>query len=302
MDSRERDASKYAVGREGIHDDKQTPQPGENRSQESSKEPSSQSEGEGKPDQEGENSSESSAENSAEGEDSQGQNGSSEQGREKGSSSSGGQKSAKSANTPQSSTPPPLVLESVANALTMGAGMLFKLIFYAVLILATLYALWRWWPQVVRFVKDMVRSWRDLLATLFGRRREKRPTVSEDMFQPRVWSFHEFLDPFMTGSAHQYSSKELIRYTFTALEAWARDRGCPRKTDQTANEFAQQVAENARPLSVSVRNLAELYGRAAYSENPISSGAVDQLAELWQLMRATQSLPTTDECAPMHSL
>ena len=71
--------------------------------------------------------------------------------------------------------------------------------------------------------------------------------------------FADFADPFATGTASRYSAAQLVQYSFEALEAWAREHGCPRQPDQTAYEFAQHLAAHRQNLEQGARQLAALY-------------------------------------------
>ena len=70
-----------------------------------------------------------------------------------------------------------------------------------------------------------------------------------------VW---EFPNPFDTGSARSWTAQELVRYTFAALQAWARERELGRQVGETAQEFAERVAGEVPPLEEGARRLAGL--------------------------------------------
>ena len=89
---------------------------------------------------------------------------------------------------------------------------------------------------------------------------------------------------FASGDAGRYTPEELVRYSFEALEAWARDNGWPRSTDQTAYEFARQLGAKFEPLAAPGRRLAELYSSAAYSAGRLPPASVEHLRSLWEAM------------------
>ena len=64
-----------------------------------------------------------------------------------------------------------------------------------------------------------------------GRRRKS--SRKKRARQPMWRRFADFSDPFAAGTAGRYPPEELVRYTFEALEAWARDNGQPRLPEQT---------------------------------------------------------------------
>ncbi len=97
--------------------------------------------------------------------------------------------------------------------------------------------------------KEIAQLWNDLLRMfdgLFGSRsRKPSPVTPGDALasvfeESTIRPFSIFPDPFREGSG--MNPKEVVAHTFAALEAWAEERGNRRATDQTAEEFARQLA------------------------------------------------------------
>ena len=105
-------------------------------------------------------------------------------------------------------------------------------------------------------------------------------TANEAKAAPR--SFAEFADPFAAGWAERWKHDELVRYTFAALEAWAREHGCPREPEQTPHEFADNVGDRSNRLKSHCRKMADLYSRAAYSSGTLPPTSTASLREFWQ--------------------
>jgi hypothetical protein len=78
----------------------------------------------------------------------------------------------------------------------------------------------------------------------------------------------------------------LVKYTFAALEAWARDHGSPRLPDVTPHEFARQIGSQFQPAAGGARTLADLYCRALYAQGDLAPDSLDQVRRLWQVMRS----------------
>jgi len=74
-------------------------------------------------------------------------------------------------------------------------------------------------------------------------------------------------------------------YTFQALEAFGRERGCPRADGQTPHEFATALGRVHPTLSRLALPLADWYGQLAYASRPAAPAATDPLKQLWQGMR-----------------
>jgi hypothetical protein len=103
---------------------------------------------------------------------------------------------------------------------------------------------------------------------------------------PRQRRFADFADPFASGVANQLSAGQLVRYLFAALEAWARENGCPREPEQTPHEFARAVARHERSLLSGATSLADLYCEAAYAPGQLRIDDMQPLKDLWRGLRA----------------
>lgn len=190
---------------------------------------------------------------------------------------------SKESSSSQSSTPPAESTQVEPPAPTFvspSAMALAKWIFYGAVILVALWWSWRHREELLAWLAQM---WRDFWALFSGRRRERSAAAAAPI-QHR--SFLDFSDPFAAGTFGRYSPQELVRYTFEAFEAWARDNGSPREADQTAYEFARQVGERSARLAAPARTLAELYSRAAYSPASLPEATVEQLRTFWQTLQA----------------
>jgi len=85
--------------------------------------------------------------------------------------------------------------------------------------------------------------------------------------------------------ADRCSADELVRFSFEALEAWAREHGWARGPDQTPHEFAHEIGTRVDSLSQDVRRLADLYCRVAYAPDTLPPRSVAPLKQLWQELR-----------------
>jgi hypothetical protein len=159
-------------------------------------------------------------------------------------------------------------------------------VFYAVLALAALYACWRYRAEILAAIREFWIGLRDFWYGLLGNKRRHAAAASgavEIKMPPAPFSMYD--DPFASGSAGHYPIEELVRYSFEAFEAWAREHGCPRHVDQTPHELARDVAKLNAFITADARNLAELYARAAYARGELPAGSGQQLQQLWQTMR-----------------
>ena len=172
---------------------------------------------------------------------------------------------------------------------------LVKWLVYGAVIVVVAVGLWRSRHQLPEILRRFLEAWRGFWDWLFGRRRKGRPAAAVEgqtaAAAPR--RFADYADPFAAGAAGRYRPDELVRYSFEALEAWARDNGLAREPDQTPHEFSQRIGVRVASLAGDVRTLAELYYRAAYARGSLSPTAVRPLASLWEHLRAA-TLPRQD--------
>jgi hypothetical protein len=185
--------------------------------------------------------------------------------------------------SPKSSQPPSM--PTAREWLSTGFGALndlMKIVFYCVLAGIALWFLIFHWRTLLNWLQGMLNVWRDLLALLLGRRPQAES--DEAPAPPRHKSFADYSDPFAAGVAGRYKPVELVRYTFEAFEAWARDNGWPREPDQTVHDFARQIAPHAESLAAPSAALAEIYSQAAYSPRTLPADTLNRLRNFWQAL------------------
>lgn len=163
---------------------------------------------------------------------------------------------------------------------------LAKLIFYALLCAVGVWLFTKYKDDLVAGARelwqDFLRRWRRLFGR--GADQETSATPAEEP-RPRYRPFADYADPFATRKVARYTPEQLVRYSFEALEAWARERGCARPPEQTPHEFAQQISSRHANMSQPVRALAELYSRLAYAPGPLPTSTIDHLKQLWASLR-----------------
>jgi hypothetical protein len=177
-------------------------------------------------------------------------------------------------------------VQSAIRTVLSVAARIFRYVFFAALVFAAVILVWRQRRSVLDAIRRFVTSIRDLLARCFGWQhsdelQEDEP-VELNLAQP---AFADFRDPFLTGDAARVTTDELVRYSFAALEAWARDRGLGRQPDETPHELAERLSWDAAEMSEELRALAGLYGLVAYAGVRPPLEAVKPLKELWIRMR-----------------
>jgi hypothetical protein len=125
------------------------------------------------------------------------------------------------------------------------------------------------------------RTWWQGLGAFWPRRSRtaEKAEAEEPPLPPRPFS--DYPDPFLTGRADGMSPGELVRYSFEALEAWAREHDLPRKDPQTPAEFARRLADEIPRLEQGVHRLTGYYASLAYARGKVPETCREPLRRLW---------------------
>jgi hypothetical protein len=161
-----------------------------------------------------------------------------------------------------------------------------KWIIYGLMAAVVLFVIVRYWSRVVEILKQL---WAELLS-LFGFKKEPAAGDAGEEESPapvRLLPFAAYDDPFMSGAARRMAPAQLIRYTFEALEAWAREQVIARPADQTPLEFAQELGRRVPALAKDVTETAQLYVQIAYAGKSPSKDAIEILERMWRRMQVT---------------
>lgn len=190
------------------------------------------------------------------------------------------------ADQPSPQTPPPAPQPSAsAPSWSLPLGGILKWVFYLAVIAGVAYWAWKSRAALAQALRDFLEAWRAFWASLFGGKRGPKEAVPGEAVAeaaPAPRPFSDYADPFAAGWAERWSPDELVRYSFAALEAWAREHGRPRGPEETPYEFAEGVADRAKHLRNPCRKMADLYSRAAYAPGTLPATSVAPLREFWQ--------------------
>ncbi len=207
--------------------------------------------------------------------------------------SSGKKQTQDSSNSSGQAARPPskpwLQMPSVSILLGISLGGFFKLIVYAIFIGIVGYLLWKSRDRVLAAIRQFIKELREFWARLFGRRELSSEQVAQEASEdspPRPFS--EYHDPFTSGMVGRHPPEQIVRYTFEALEAWARENNCGRDPEQTPREFARQVGGRFELLAGGVNRLADLYSLVAYAQGRPSASSIEPLAQLWQSLKTVR--------------
>jgi hypothetical protein len=146
------------------------------------------------------------------------------------------------------------------------------------------------------WAKQLLESLRNFWANLFGRRdeEESEPAPAPAPVARRPRPFADFANPFDTGSASQQSPAELVRYSFSALEAFAWEHERERLPDETPLEFAARMAQASPELEQDAPRLAALYARLAYARGSLPEAAKEHVREFWRQLELAHEEALTE--------
>jgi hypothetical protein len=152
----------------------------------------------------------------------------------------------------------------------------------------------QWLANFTKWARALLDSLRAFWARLFGRREgEANQTDAEPAAikakPPRPFS--SFRNPFDDGTADRLPPGQVIRYSFMALQAWARERDLGRPADETPLEFAARVGADVPALEEPARDLATLYARAVYAQGNIPASSLEAVRQFWNDLEAIAEQP-----------
>ena len=164
---------------------------------------------------------------------------------------------------------------------------LAKWLLYGMLALLAIFWIWKNLDTILTALGNLGQWLQDFWQRFFGGTDRPSETAADEAAPHRAPQrrFADFVDPFVTGTAARYAPEELVRYTFEALEAWARDRGHPRQSEQTPHEFSRSVGSHVSSLADDALGLADLYAQVAYAPGTVPAASVARLSRLWQNLR-----------------
>jgi hypothetical protein len=204
-------------------------------------------------------------------------------------SSSGDDKQASVPKTPQSFHAP----------LTGWFASVLKWVVFAVLALAVAFYLLRnglkRWANFSQWARRLLAALDAFWQKLFGwwqpRRGDAEKTLAREPAPTPPRPFSSYDNPFRDGSSGWQSPEELVRLTFEAFEAWAREHDLPRQSGETPLEFTHRVGQEVPPLELETKELGSLYVRAAYAEVRLPESSRDSLRQFWERLETVEEAP-----------
>jgi len=165
-------------------------------------------------------------------------------------------------------------------------GGLFRLTFFLGTLLLLAWFAWRSRAELLEAWRQLCREWAAFWAKWRGRSRAAVVAPTATVAVPSERRFADYADPFATGLAQSVSPGELVAYSFAAVEAWGRERGCPRAAEQTPLEFAHRLGAAQSGVAAEVLAVADLYCQHVYAGGSLPATAGASIRRLWQRLNA----------------
>ena len=119
---------------------------------------------------------------------------------------------------------------------------LLKGLFYLALLIAVLVAGWIYREQLAAAWQKLLAELRELWARWFGDKPKQRSKPRATESARTAAAVCRVCRSVRQRRCPRMPWPELVRHSFAAVEAWAREHDCPRHADQTPHEFAQSLA------------------------------------------------------------
>jgi hypothetical protein len=103
--------------------------------------------------------------------------------------------------------------------------------------------------------------------------------------------FADFSNPFDSGMAGKLGARDLVRYTFAAVQAWAREHDLGREPGETSQEFAERVIAEFPALEADLRRLVTLYAYAVYGPGAMPANTVELVRQFWERLERVAVAP-----------
>ena len=184
-------------------------------------------------------------------------------------------------------------LRTAAETASRGVKWLVWIVIAVILLGGLVYALLNWLAPFTDWARNLLAWFRWPSRGRRGDRSQQAAEASERDESPRLPPFSEFSNPFTDGSSRRRNPRELVIYTFTALDSWAVDRRWDRQPGETPTEFVTRLGEAVPTLRESSARLASLLAQALYSRSVMPAETRRMLAEFWRLLER-EYLPRTE--------
>jgi hypothetical protein len=159
---------------------------------------------------------------------------------------------------------------------------LFRLLLMLAAVIAAVWALVRFRKEIGRFIRAVIAAVRDFFRKLFRRRpRRGAPAAPADVTAVALEPFAAFQNPFVTGKAAIWPRERILRYTYEAIQAWAKEQGVVPRPEQTPREFCAQLVGCFPEIGPELEELSFYYAHVAFARQLPADFEPASLRPLW---------------------
>jgi hypothetical protein len=194
----------------------------------------------------------------------------------------------------RSGSPAPSAVSATFRSIASFLKWLVFILLALVVLFFVLRGLLQFLANFTGWARGLLEALRNFWAGLFGNRKRASRDAPEETPGPLPIPerpFSSYPNPFQDGSAASMTAKELVRYTFAAVQAWARERDLGRQPGETALEFVERVCGEVPPLEDALRVLVMLYGRAVYAPGNLPASAPETVRQFWDRLLVVVEQP-----------
>lgn len=176
-------------------------------------------------------------------------------------------------------------LQDAEQSLASILQFVIKLLYWVVVLAGVAYLLFRYRNSVRAALRQFWFDLRKIWERFWGRQQRQEEAETQGAGEPLIPpSFASFVDPFQAGQAERMPKQELLAYTFAAMVAWARERDCVHKSEQTPLEFANSLGTVEPVMGDAAARFASVYTHLAYAGGTYPARTLDVTRALWQVM------------------
>lgn len=176
-------------------------------------------------------------------------------------------------------------------------GQILKWVVFSLLLIFVLFYLIRnglnFLANFTDWAKNLLDALRRFWESLFGSSESRSKPSKDTEWQEEHSSvpFTAFSNPFLDGRDGQMNRHELVRYTYAAFQAWAREQGLDRDKGETPSEHAARLGDEFPAIENAARKLATLYAWSAYGEGSLPKSTLEFLEKFWQRLAQVRNRP-----------
>jgi len=164
---------------------------------------------------------------------------------------------------------------------------LMKFLAILIIIAAVLFLLFRAISVIRKHrgkLKDRLKRVLAALRNMFKRKRRVADGTSVEGVR-RYARLSTFTNPFdEAGGLRKLSPEEAARFSYQAVLAFTRELGIPRRSEETALEYAQRMKKSLPQIRLQVQMATRAFTRVEYACKPLEEKDIAEMRKLWTFL------------------